>query len=130
MGVPATREGRNDILADGRKISGFAQYVLNGFICTHGSLLFDADLETLTKVLIPNENKLHPKGIASIRSRVTNIKPYLKNEMNTGGFIEALKTHLLSGVEPDVYLLSAEELKDIDDICKKKYANREWNFGK
>ena len=51
MGVKAQIEGRNDILIDGKKISGFAQYTKHGRICVHGSLLFDTDLEMLAKVL-------------------------------------------------------------------------------
>jgi len=77
IGVSAKQEGRNDILTDGKKISGLAQYTSANHICTHGSLLFDTDLELLSKVLIANESKLLPKGIASIRSRVTNIIDFI-----------------------------------------------------
>jgi len=130
MGVPAIREGRNDILVDGRKISGFAQYASGGHICTHGSLLFDTDLEILTKVLIANENKLRPKGIASIRSRVTNIKPYLDGVSGVVEFIGILREHLLGGNDPVVHLLSADELEEVKNIFNKKYSNREWNMSK
>jgi len=128
MGVPAKREGRNDILADGRKISGFAQYTSGNHICTHGSLLFDTDLETLTKVLIANEEKLRPKGIASIRSRVTNIKPYVDTAMSTGKFIKELKKELHNGKDTVRYELSDDDFKEISRISEDKYNNREWNL--
>jgi len=94
MGITAVQEGRNDILLDGKKISGLAQHTSPTHICTHGSLLYDTDLEMLSKVLIPNESKLKPKGITSIRSRVTNIKPYMKNNFTIDEFKQALKKGL------------------------------------
>jgi len=128
MGVPAKREGRNDILVEGRKISGFAQYTSGNHICTHGSLLFDADLETLSKVLIANEEKLIPKGIASIRSRVTNIKPYIKETPTTSEFISMLKKELLTGKIFSLFEPGEDDLKSIDRIKSEKYANRDWNY--
>jgi len=90
MGVPAVREGRNDILIEGKKISGMAQYTIGDRICTHGSLLFDTDLDVLTEALIPHDEKLIPKGIRSIRSRVTNIKPYVKEDISMSEFKDRL----------------------------------------
>ena len=107
MGINAIQEGRNDILLDGKKISGLAQHTSPTHICTHGSLLYDTDLDILTKVLIPNESKLKPKGISSIRSRVTNIRPYIKNNFTIDEFIKELKTTLFIGKEYYVYNLNA-----------------------
>ena len=128
MGITARREGRNDILVEGKKISGLAQYTIDNHVCTHGSLLYDADLNILTKVLIPNETKLTPKGITSIRSRVTNIKPYTKEKYTTAEFYSILKSHLFSNKEIINYNLSDGELAKIKHIYKKKYGNSEWNF--
>ena len=128
MGVPAVREGRNDILVDGKKISGLAQYTVGDFVCSHGSLLYDADLEMLTSVLIANEKKLHPKGITSIRSRVTNIKPYINANYCVDEFISALKTELLHNSAFSRYELSADDRLIIDRIYHEKYANQAWNF--
>ena len=128
MGVAAVREGRNDILIDGRKISGFAQYTSANHVCTHGSLLYDTDLDTLTNVLIANAAKLHPKGIASIRSRVTNIKPYMKEKCTVDEFICLLKKELLNNQSYKVYELNTMENDIITRIYNEKYANPEWNL--
>jgi len=129
MDVPAKREGRNDILIDGRKISGLAQYTGGTHVCTHGSLLYDADLKILSRVLIPNENKLRPKGITSIRSRVTNIKPYLDQECTVLEFISRLKNDLLHGNDVTVYELSVEDRARVNQIYHEKYTNQKWNLG-
>ena len=128
MGVPAAREGRNDILAEGRKISGFAQYTSGNHICTHGSLLFDTDMDILTGILLPQPEKLLPKGIASIRSRVTNIKPYLKDDHTVNNFIDDLKHELTGGRDHSLYKLNEDDLKKISMIDLEKYSNNAWNF--
>jgi len=128
MGVSVYREGINDILMNGKKISGLAQYATGDFICTHGSILYDTDLDVLTEVLIPNESKLKPKGISSIRSRVGNIKPFVLNNLPVNGFIETLKNNLLYEKEYKTYNLNNNELNKINLINNEKYANNEWNF--
>jgi len=127
-GVPAVREGRNDILVDDRKISGFAQYTSGDHVCTHGSILYDTDMELLTGVLIAKEEKLHPKGIVSVRSRVTNVKQYITSGSSVADFILALKNSLTSGKEFTFHKLKNDELKIIDRISKDKYSNDEWNL--
>ncbi|MCL2820460.1 MAG: lipoate--protein ligase family protein [Oscillospiraceae bacterium] len=128
MGVPAERKGRNDILVDNKKVSGFAQYTSGNHVCTHGSLLYDADLETLTNVLIPNEEKLRPKGISSVRSRVTNIKLFTKAGFSTGEFIAALKSNLIINTEHKEYIFADNEIQKITQIYNEKYKNDDWNY--
>lgn len=70
-------EGRNDILVNGAKVSGAAQFFYGDRVFHHGTLLYDVSLERLAKVLRPNKLKLESKGIQSTRQRVTNIKKEL-----------------------------------------------------
>ncbi|HML45867.1 MAG TPA: lipoate--protein ligase family protein, partial [Clostridia bacterium] len=74
LGIDAELGGRNDLLVDGRKISGNAQCLWRGRMLHHGTLLFDADLTVLGRVLRPDPAKLAGKGVASVRSRVTNLR--------------------------------------------------------
>jgi lipoate-protein ligase A len=128
LGVSALREGRNDILIDGKKISGFAQYTSGNHVCTHGSLLYDTDLDTLTNVLIPNDNKLRPKGIASIRSRVTNIRPYISENYPASDFKVKLIDELVCNRDIEAYNLSTDEYAKINRISQEKYSNHVWNL--
>ena len=77
FGVPATLSGRNDILVEGRKVSGFAKRVCKNRLMVHGTLMYNVDVDVLTHVLNPSTTKLQSKGIASVRSRVANLKEYL-----------------------------------------------------
>ena len=76
----AELKGRNDLLIEDKKFSGNAMYAKNGRMTAHGTILFDADLDEVTKALKPRKEKFESKGIKSVRSRVTNIKPYVSTE--------------------------------------------------
>ena len=130
MGLPANPEGRNDILLDGKKISGLAQYARNDRICTHGSLLYDTDLETLTRVLRVDEDKIHSKAIRSVRSRVANLKEFMESPCSTQFFWGLLKRELFKSREVNEYRLSEHDLAEIDKIFQTKYANPSWVFGR
>jgi len=58
LGVPAEIGGRNDILANGRKISGNAQFATAGRMFSHGTLLLDSNLDDVTATLKPKPGKV------------------------------------------------------------------------
>lgn len=76
LGVSAERSGRNDLLVDGRKISGSAFKVARERCFHHGTLLLDADLGRLTAFLTPRKRSMQSKGIDSVRSRVANLSEF------------------------------------------------------
>ena len=126
MGIPAGLAGRNDILVDGKKVSGLAQYMRHGRICTHGSLLYNADLERLARVLRVDDDKIRSKAIKSIRSRVTNLKEYMDRVCSTGEFRELLKENLFRGQDIRKLKLSEYDLTQVDRIFTEKYGNPSW----
>ena len=77
LGVPAEVSGRNDILVEGRKCSGYAKRLSRDRMMIHGTLMFDVDLEMLTAALAVPGSKLSAAGVASVRSRVANLREYL-----------------------------------------------------
>ena len=77
LGVPAELTGRNDIFVEGRKVSGYARRLWRDRQIIHGTLMYDVDLDTLAQVLDVPGSKLAVKGIASVKSRVANLKDYL-----------------------------------------------------
>ncbi len=73
-GIHAELSGRNDVMVGGKKVAGTAFYRIPGRSILHNTLLFDTDLDVMTKVIIPNEKKLSSKGVQSVRQHVCNIK--------------------------------------------------------
>jgi lipoic acid synthetase/lipoate-protein ligase A len=73
-GLSAVTTAHNDILVGGKKVSGCACYAASTGMIVHGTLLFDVNMEALTKAITPTEDKLAKHGVASIRQRVANIR--------------------------------------------------------
>jgi len=128
LGVNAEFTGRNDLVIDGRKISGAAQMIKQGRLLHHGTLLFHSDLEMLQKVLTVKIDKIESKGIKSVRSRVTNICDHAPDLT-----IEGFKTELIRILqsEQDLTLedLSREDDLGITALADSKYRTWDWNFG-
>lgn len=127
LGVKAEFSGRNDIVIDGKKISGNAQTVSGGRIMHHGTLLFDTDMTALTFALKPNKLKTESKGIKSVRARVTNIKQYLP-DMTVEEFKNGLKEYFKKTCEE--YVLTENDIAEIDKLVRDKYSLYEWNIGR
>ena len=128
LGLDARLDGRNDILAEGCKISGNAQYMKEGRVMHHGTLLFDSDLSVLSKALKPDPQKIRAKGVKSVRSRVANIRSLLKQDMTLPQFREHLIRHLL-GSDGVRYELTAQDLEAIEAIRAGRYGTWQWNYG-
>ncbi len=57
LGVKAEFTGRNDIVIDGKKFCGNAQYMKKGKVLHHGAMLFNTDLDVLGKALKVSKDK-------------------------------------------------------------------------
>lgn len=124
LGVPITFSGRNDLLFEGKKISGNAFLQNKHGMLMHGTFLYDCDLETMVRAITPSDEKLVSKGISSVTSRVTNLKPHLK-----GMSQQALIKHWENTMTNQTYELSDEEVKIINELAKK-YESKTWIYQK
>ncbi|WP_027963867.1 lipoate--protein ligase [Halalkalibacillus halophilus] len=133
IGVNAELTGRNDITAEGRKISGNAQFTTKGRMFSHGTLMFDSEVENVIQSLRVKSEKIRSKGIKSIRSRVANISEFVDEEIDMEAFKEVLLTYIfdVKNVE-DVpkYQLTEDDWKKIHEISKERYQNWDWNYGR
>ena len=93
LGLKAEKSGRNDVLVEGRKVSGNAVQQLPSRSIVHGTLLYDTDLTALEKSIRPPVEKLERHGIASVRQRVANLKKCLEGP--DAASIEALEKYLV-----------------------------------
>lgn len=130
MGVPAEVGGRNDILVEGRKISGNAQYIAAQRMVSHGTLLFDSDLSQVAEALNVKMSKIESKGIKSVRSRVANISEYLTEKMTTEEFRLRILRGLFGGAEDfEQHPLTAEDWAAARQLADDRYRQWEWNYG-
>lgn len=109
-GARATVSGRNDILIDGRKVSGNAFYQTPVKSIVHGTLLYQTNFEHLVRAITPAQSKTESKGVASVRQRVTNLAEH------TNWSKEDVKQHLIQALCDEERMLTAEEIKAIEEI--------------
>ncbi|MEK4387294.1 lipoate--protein ligase [Solibacillus sp. FSL W7-1464] len=131
LGVNSELSGRNDILAEGKKVSGNAQYSTRGRMFSHGTLMFDLDIDAVVNSLKVKQDKIESKGIKSVRSRVANIIDFLPEKITVDQFrMEILKS--IFGGEENIqyYELTEEDWDNIHEISKNRYQLWEWNYGK
>ena len=131
MGVNAELSGRNDILADGRKISGNAQFTTKGRMFSHGTLMFDTEIDAVVSALKVRKDKIESKGIKSIRSRVANITEFLEQKTSIEEFRLTLLESIFGGKENiKEMVLTEEDWTNIKELSKERYGNWDWNYGK
>lgn len=94
LGLHAEFTGRNDILLEGKKISGNAQYRYKNRILHHGSILFDVDLAMLQGSLRSRRIKFTGKSVQSVISRVGLIKDYIT--MPLGQFMQYICSEIVA----------------------------------
>lgn len=130
LGVNAEQSGRNDVTIDGHKFSGNAQFHANGRLLHHGTILFNSELSNVAEALKVKPLKIESKSVKSVRSRVTNILPHLKNPISIEEFKEAFLTEIRRTNELSEYILSDKDLAAIERLAAEKYRSWEWNYGK
>ncbi len=131
MGVSAELSGRNDILVEGRKISGTAQYSTSRRMFSHGTLLFNAQLEHVSEALNVKMSKITSKGIKSVRSRVANISDFMNEPMTTEEFRQRLLEGIFAGANPiPQYHLTQVDWAGVHQLVEERYAQWDWNYGR
>ena len=129
LGIEATTSGRNDLLIKGLKISGNAEHVFKNRVLHHGTLLFNSDLENLGNSIKVIPGKYTSKAVQSNRSKVANIAPFLKKDLDIEEFIDFLIGVQLKKDGAESYTISADEEKAINKLADEKFTTWEWRWG-
>ncbi len=130
LGIPAEFKPINDIIVQGKKISGNAQTRGMRVVHQHGTILRKVDPTLMFTLLRVPSEKIRDKIIKSVEERVTSINRFLKRE---AGF-EELKEALINGFKRSfkIELVPGETIEFEEQLAAKlkaeKYATKEWNF--
>lgn len=128
-GIQAEKSGRNDLLAEGKKFSGNAFYQDKIHAYHHGTLMVDVDKEKLGRYLSPPKSKLLAKGVASVRSRVVNLK-----ELSPVLTIDAMRRYMqqafmdVYGLTAETFVLDASMVHMIREL-KSQYGSWDYLYG-
>ena len=129
--------GRNDLFIKDKKISGNAMYSKGEKMFSHGTLLYDVDLEKIKRYLTPSKEKLKTNHIQSVEARVTNIKSHLSKkyqQMTTEEFRDELIMRIfgvssLEAIKEKEIKLSDEDAINIQKRVADIYGNQEFVYG-
>ncbi|MFQ5398933.1 MAG: lipoate--protein ligase [Anaerolineae bacterium] len=130
LGVDAELSGKSDIFVDGKKISGNAQYSAGRRMFSHGTLLFDTNIEHMLKALNPRRVQIESKAVQSVRNFVTNIRELLPDDMDIHQLKQAILDGLFGAAAAPTYLLSSRDWEQIRQITAERYGNWDWNYGR
>jgi lipoate-protein ligase A len=126
LGLNAGFSGLNDIVANGKKISGSAQTRRKGVILQHGTFMYSTRVEVLGKVLRVSKEKLKDKGVSSIWERVTTLERE-GIKLTRGKAYELLKGSFENAFRLEESELTDYELELVEKLVEEKYGNPEWN---
>ena len=127
LGIEAILSGRNDIMVGEKKVSGNVQHSKKGRVLHHGTLLFDADLETISDILNPDPEKIKSKAIRSVRSRVANIKPLLSDDLSVSEFIDSIEKFVISKLGAEIVEIpSGSQI----ELLRERNASSDWIYPK
>ena len=129
LSVPAEISSRNDIFVDGSKVSGHAEHVFRKRILSHGTLLFNANRENLSKALKSESGTYSGKAIQSVRSKVANLTDFMKNPMEMNEFVELVAAHILTKKSNNkLFQWTKADQQNIHQLADEKYSTWDWNF--
>ncbi len=128
-GVSARFAGKNDIRAGEMKISGNAEHVYKKRVLHHGTLLYDADLDTLREAIRVEPGRYQDRSVQSVRSPVANIAGLLEKPPAFDRFREMLAEHLEAHFAPVApYTLTEKDVDAVKQLVRDKYGQDEWNY--
>ena len=122
LGIDAVASGRNDILIDGKKVSGNAFYHVPGRSIVHGTMLYDTNMDHMLGSITPANEKLISKGVQSIRQRIALLKDY------TGISLSDFKSAVRETLCDKEQKLTDEDIEAISEI-EKEYLSPEFIYG-
>ena len=129
LGVHAEVNGRNDITIDGKKFSGNSQYLRQGRVMHHGTIMFNSDLSVVSEALQVDPTKFQTKGVRSVRSRVTNVADHLDRPVSLPEFRRILLENILRENPGQPYPLTPKDLAAVEKLREERYATWDWNYG-
>lgn len=122
LGIDAKANGRNDILIDGKKVSGNAFYHIPGHSIVHGTMLYDTNMENMVGSITPTHEKLLSKGVESVRQRIALLKDYTQISL------EEFMVFVVQQLCQETLTLNENDINEIETI-EKEYLSDEFIFG-
>ncbi|MBI2144706.1 lipoate--protein ligase family protein [Candidatus Woesearchaeota archaeon] len=126
IGIAAEFKPINDIITNGKKISGNAQTRRNGILLQHGTILYKLDVATMFSLLKVPKEKISDKFIADVKQRVTSVTD-INPQITEQQLKDALIAAFTEGKEFELGSVTANEKAAAEKLAKERYSSDEWN---
>jgi lipoate-protein ligase A len=127
LGIKAEFKPINDIIANGKKISGNAQTRRGGVLLQHGTILYSVDVDKMFSLLKVSDEKIKDKMIATVKERVTSIVQQ-NQSITRDATYRALVQGFTNEKEFDFDSLTQNEIAITTELAKTRYKTKEWNW--
>jgi lipoate---protein ligase len=125
LGIDCYQNERNAIfLANGKKISGSAQFSTKNGILSHFSLLYQSNLQRIEECIQPNKYIISSKSSASVRSEIANLGDTIS--LSQAEFIESIAK--MYSPEGAMFKMTSDQLQSVSALAVQKYSNEEYIF--
>lgn len=125
-GIESEFKPINDIITNGKKISGNAQTRRQGVLLQHGTILYSVDVDRMFSLLMVPDEKIRDKMIATVKERVTSVSQ--QKDISREELYSCLLKGFTDGKEFEESELTDAELSHAKELAEKRYRSREWNF--
>ena len=126
IGIDSEFKPINDIVVNGKKISGNALTIRNNCILIHGTLLYSLDVSKMFSYLNVTKEKISDKFIHNMKERVTCVLDH--KDINKNEVIDALLTGFTKDKNYVFEDWNDSELKRAEFLAKNKFMKEEWKF--
>ena len=114
----------NDVVIEGKKVSGNAQTRKKGILLQHGTILLDVDPEKMFTLLKVPKEKIRDKLIDNVKERVMGVNRTF-DEVSA-----ALEKAFCMKFADKVLVdnITTQEISDSHKIIKEKYDTYDWSW--
>ncbi len=119
LGIDAEYKHPNDVLVNGRKVSGSAQARCHGAVVIHGTIVLDVDLDMVSCLLRPRERSepMSYLGMSSLKREHGPLSMDNLKRSVTKAFSEAFGEEIVPGA------LTTWERDTADTLCRQRYSD-------
>lgn len=127
VGIEAQFAPINDIVTNGKKISGNAQTRRDGILLQHGTILYSLDVSRMFSVLNISKEKISDKAIRSVEERVTSVKA--QKEISFAELYASILTGFSEGKDFKTETITDSEYRRAE-VLAGNYSSDAWNFSR
>lgn len=129
LNVDAKFQGKNDLKVNGLKISGNAEHVYRNRVLHHGTLLFNADIESLNGSIRKDTGKYSSRAVNSNPSDIANLVSFSDKFKDIYDFRKHMMDWFLENIPgTEAFHLTDCEIREVESLAAAKYKTWEWNY--